>query len=179
MLGLEYGSVRLVPSDPQWERAFEEERSRLTVALSNLPCEIEQIGSSSVPGMLAKPILDIAVGVPAGTPVELAISAIQTLGYEYRGDAGAEGGHVLVLECEPLVRTHHVHVVDLDGPQWEAYLLLREYLRRSEDARGAYSAEKQLLAARYANDHRAYTKAKDEIVTRLLEEARRSTGGCS
>jgi GrpB-like predicted nucleotidyltransferase (UPF0157 family) len=70
------------------------------------------------------------------------------------------------------VRTHHVHVVDLEGPQWDAYLLLREHLRQSEQAREAYSAEKQVLAARYANDHRAYTKAKDEIVAKLLEEAR-------
>lgn len=173
MLGLEYGTVRLVPSDPRWTRAFEEERARLEAALSRTTCAIEQIGSSSVAEMLAKPILDIAIGVPAGARVEPVISILRTLGYDYRGDAGTEGGHVLVRECAPLVRTHHLHLVDLGGPQWEAYLLLRDLLRTSQAARESYSAEKQVLAARYPNDHRAYTKAKDEIVARLLEEARR------
>ena len=64
--------------------------------------------------------------------------------------------------------THHIHVVDLDGQQWDAYLLLREHLRQSERAREAYSAEKRALAARHPADRRAYTKAKDEIVARLL-----------
>jgi GrpB-like predicted nucleotidyltransferase (UPF0157 family) len=106
MLGLKYGRVRLVSSHPQWASAFLEERSRLRNALSRLSCEIEHIGSSAVPGLVAKPIIDIAVGAPHDASAALAISAIELLGYEYRGDAGTEGGHVLVRESRPLVRTH-------------------------------------------------------------------------
>ncbi len=179
MLGLKYGCVQVVPSHPQWTRAFREECSRLTDALSGIPCEIEHIGSSAVPGLLAKPIIDIAVGVPGDASAGPAVSAIQALGYEYRGDAATEGGHILVRESQPLVRTHHVHVVELGGSQWEAYILFRDHLKRSKEAREAYSAEKRALAKRHSNDHSAYTKAKDSIVRRLLAKARRPTSGCS
>src|SRR5262245_290135 len=126
MLGLRYGTVRVVPYQPEWAQAFLDERARLADALSQLPCEIEHIGSTAVPGLSAKPILDIAVGLALGAAPEPAMSAICGLGYEYRGDAGEDGGHVLVRESEPLVRTHHVHVVDLNGLQWQSYLLLRD-----------------------------------------------------
>lgn len=175
MLGLKYGCVQLVPSHSQWAKAFLEEFSRLADALSGIACEIEHIGSTAVPGLAAKPIIDIAAGVPDDAWANVAISAIQAIGYEYRGDAGADGGHVLVRESTPLVRTHHVHVVRLVSSEWGAYLLFRDHLRQSDEAREAYSAEKQALSERYPNDHRAYTKAKDDIVRRLLAEARRST----
>ena len=173
MLGLEYGRVRLAPSHPQWARAFVEERARLADALSNVPCQIEHVGSSAVPGLPAKPIIDIAVGVSDDASVPLAISAIQAIGYVYRCDAGADGGHVLVRESQPLVRTHHVHVVGLGGSAWDAYIALREHLRRSAAARDAYAAEKRMLSERHPDDHRAYTRAKSDIVRTLLAEARR------
>jgi GrpB-like predicted nucleotidyltransferase (UPF0157 family) len=134
-LGLEYGRVRLVPSNPQWARAFREEYARLTDALSGIPCEVEHIGSSAVAEVLAKPIVDIAVGVRDDSSAGLAITAIETLGYEYRSDAGTEGGDVLVKKSRPLVRTHHAHVVEFGGSEWEADLLFREHLEQSKEAR--------------------------------------------
>ena len=130
MLGLRYGTVELVPHRSEWARAFTEERARLSEALGLLSCEIEHVGSTAVPGLDAKPILDIAVGLsPASVPAD-AISAIRDISYEYRGDAGEEGGHILVRGPEPLYRTHHVHVVDLGSPAWESYIVLRDFLRR-------------------------------------------------
>ena len=175
MLGLKYGTVRVVPYQPELAQAFLDERARLADALSELRCEIEHIGSTAVPGLSAKPILDIAVGLAAGAEPETAISAICGLGYEYRGDAGGDGGQVLVRESEPLVRTHHVHVVDRNGLQWQSYLLLRELLRHDARAREVYSLEKAMLAERHPRDRQAYTAAKDEVVANLLAEARRLT----
>jgi GrpB-like predicted nucleotidyltransferase (UPF0157 family) len=179
MLGLRYGTVRLVAYRPEWARAFVEERARLSEALSGLTCEIEHVGSTAVPGLLAKPILDIAVGLFHASSVEEAVSAIRGLSYQYQCDAGSEGGHVLVREAEPLVRTHHVHVVELGDPQWEAYLLFRDFLREHRHAREAYGAEKVALAHRHSGDREAYTEAKDGIVRELLAEARRFGGRCS
>ena len=173
MLGLKYGTVELVVHRPEWARAFAEERARLSHALSKIVCEVEHVGSTAVPGVLAKPILDIAVGLASDSDVAEAVSALRGLSYEYRGDAETEGGHILVRGPEPLVRTHHVHVVDLGDSQWESYLLLRNFLRQHPHARDAYSAEKAALAQRYSDDRDAYTAAKDEIVQRLLSEARR------
>lgn len=175
-LGLEKNEVQLVPNCDEWTVAFTEEEARLRRALSQIPCEIEHIGSTSVPGLLAKPILDVAVGVAAESAVESAISAIRELGYEYVCDSGPDGGHVLVRESGPRVRTHHLHIVELGDPQWEAYALFREYLTQNREAREAYAAEKVALAGRYAGDREAYTAAKDEIVRRLLLRARRESG---
>lgn len=173
MLGLKHGTVRIVPYDPLWVQAFVEARALLADALIALSCEIEHIGSTSVPGLVSKPILDIAVGVPPDGKTEAALWAIRCLGYEYRGDAGADGGHILVRESALLVRTHHVHVVESGGEQWRSYLLLRDLLRRDARSRTAYGEEKLVLAQRHPEDRSAYTAAKSEVVRRLLLEARR------
>lgn len=172
MLGLKYGTVELTPYTEEWERAFLEERARLGEALSDMPCEIEHVGSTAVPGLCAKPILDIAIGVPTGASLEPVFPALERLGYEYRGDAGSAGGHVFVRGYSPLVRTYHLHLVSRDDPQWERYLLLRDFLRQNPEACKAYLDEKRALANRYPANRMAYTDGKDEIVRRLLDEGR-------
>jgi GrpB-like predicted nucleotidyltransferase (UPF0157 family) len=135
--------------------------------LHGLGAEIEHVGSTAVPGLRAKPILDIAVGIPDIAEVGECKARLQQVGYEYRGDAGEEGGHVF-LRAMGDVRTHHVHVVALDGPAWLAYLRLRELLRTNPVALEMYSAGKEELAVRFANDRKAYTKAKAPLVDRVL-----------
>jgi GrpB-like predicted nucleotidyltransferase (UPF0157 family) len=112
------------------------------------------------------------VGAPAVSEVDELRRALETLGYEYRGDAEDEGGHVFVRETRPGVRTHHLHVVPYGSSQWEAYLVLRDWLRSSAPARAAYQAAKQALAAEHHNNRRAYTAAKAAIIASLLVEAR-------
>jgi len=175
MLGLRYGTVMVVPYRPEWAQAFLEERGRLQQALQGIPSQIEHIGGTAVPGLSAKPILDISVGLSAVVPLDTIVTALARLDYEYRGDAGEQGGHIFVRESAPLIRTHHVHVVELDGPQWKAYLELRDFLRWSSEARDAYIVENRALADRHAEDRKAYTEAKDAILHHLLSEARRLT----
>jgi len=175
MLGLRYGTVHVVPYRPEWAQAFLEERGRLHDVLQGVACQIEHVGSTAVPGLAAKPILDIAVGIPHPIPLDAIIAALARIGYEYRCDAGDEGGHVFVRESAPLIRTHHIHVVELGGPQWQAYLELRDFLRWSDEARDSYIAEKLALADRHGEDRKAYTEAKDTILRHLLAEARRPT----
>jgi GrpB-like predicted nucleotidyltransferase (UPF0157 family) len=87
VLGLQYGTVALVDHDPAWAREFASERRLLAEALAGAPCEIEHVGSTAVAGLIAKPILDIAIGV-ADAP-QACIARLEALGYLYRGDAGA------------------------------------------------------------------------------------------
>jgi GrpB-like predicted nucleotidyltransferase (UPF0157 family) len=171
MLGLRYGTVRLEPYNPEWAGSFAEERRRLLEALSGTSCQVEHVGSTAVPGLCAKPILDIAIGMVVGTLIEPIVSALRGIEYQYRGDAGEAGGRIFVREAAEHVRTHHVHVVDLDGAQWEAYLRLRDFLRTSRAARRIYATEKELLADRYPGDRRGYTAAKDTVVQKLLAQA--------
>ena len=92
-----------------------------------------------------------------------------------RGDAGANGGHVFVLETNPCNRVAHVHVVDYDGEQWRNYLRLRDLLRRSSTARARYESVKQQLASEFGDDRTAYTDGKTNVVNMLLHEADSAT----
>src|SRR4051812_38319082 len=90
-LGLESGIVRLVPYDPRWPELFTVESERIRVALDNLPLTIEHTGSTAVPGLLAKPILDLLGGYPAEANVADYIEAIRSAGYAHRGEQGIPG----------------------------------------------------------------------------------------
>ena len=167
-LGLEYGTVRLERTDESWVRAGKELRDRIAGLLDGLVAGVEQVGSSSVCGLLAKPIVDLAVGIEPGQDVDAVRQTLQTAGWIYRGDAGAEGGHVFVLETRPWHRVAHLHVVEHGGQQWASYLRLRAVLRADAATRSRYEAEKIRLAHEHADDHRAYTAAKSQVVSELL-----------
>lgn len=173
-IGLLYGTVALAPHTPEWERLFAVEAARLRAAVAPWECVVEHVGSTAVPDLAAKPIVDIAVGVPAGTSPEAVVGPLVALGYDDRGDAGADGGRVLVREAAPRVRTHHVHVVALGGDQWDRYLAFRDLLRGNSEARETYLREKEALAALHAGDRRAYTAGKAEVIARLLVDDRRA-----
>ena len=182
-LGLRRGSITLAKHSPSWRKAFLEERAILANALALVPCEIEHIGSTAVPGLEAKPILDIAVGVEAPHPIGDCIPTIEETGYTYRGeviDAGAalkqrvHVSHLLVRGPDDQIRTHHVHVVRLGGSSWEQWLTFRDYLRGDVDARKSYATEKTKLAILFKEDREAYTAAKSQVIASLLTQAQSS-----
>ncbi len=121
-----------------------------------------------MPGLPSKPILDLAVRLAAEAATDRVIERLEKLGYEYRGDAGSEGGLVFVLETEPLHRIAHVHVVRHGDEQWEAYLRFRHLLRTDPDVRSAYADLKRRLADEFRSDRRAYSAAKDSFIAGVL-----------
>ena len=169
-LGLQRGIVRLAPPDAAWADAFESERTRLAEALAGIAYAIHHVGSTSVPGLTAKPILDLAMGVDEADALVVR-PPLEALGYEYRGDGGDDGGHLFVLLSAPQVRTHHLHVVRTGDPQLPRWLRLRDHLRVSASARERYARAKRDLAARHPDDRRAYTEGKTAIIRALLAEA--------
>ena len=169
-LGLRRGTVALAEYSPSWREAFREERAALAKALASVPCEIEHIGSTAVPGLEAKPILDIAVGVGGSYPIEGYFPAIEATGYIYRGEV-LDVSHLLVRESEDQIRTHHLHIVRLGDPNWERWLAFRDYLRRSASAREIYAVEKTRLAMLHEDDREAYTAGKGQVIGILLAEA--------
>jgi GrpB-like predicted nucleotidyltransferase (UPF0157 family) len=169
-LGLDYGTIRLNRTTEDWIIAGSQLRAGLQRSLETLIVSIEQVGSSSVLGLVAKPIIDLAVGTTAGQNLDPIIEVIKTAGWIYRGDAGDSGGHVFVLEDRPWHRVAHAHVVDHDGPQWRDYIRFRDLLRRSSDARSRYEAVKLRLSVEHPNDRKAYTEGKTDIVKELLSE---------
>jgi GrpB-like predicted nucleotidyltransferase (UPF0157 family) len=172
-LGLTRGEVSLAEHDDGWGAEFTLERRRIGAALGALGCEIEHVGSTAVPGIPAKPILDIAVGCPSQTNPQLVRDALEALGYVYCEDLGESGGH-LFARGVARVRTHHLHVVPLRGDQWQSYLSLREFLRADGHARELYAAAKRALAVRFKDDRKSYTEGKASTVQQLLAKAKSS-----
>jgi GrpB-like predicted nucleotidyltransferase (UPF0157 family) len=167
-LGLQHGSVRLVRSNAGWESIARDLIEDMREAVVCSIQAVEHIGSTAVPGLLAKPIIDLAIGVDPGVNVPEIAEPMSQLGWIYRGDAGDDGGWVFVMEDAPWHRVAHAHGVEFGGPQWIRYLEFRELLRQSPAARRAYEATKERLATEHPDGRDRYTAGKTATVQRLL-----------
>lgn len=169
-LGLDYGVLRLERMTTDQVAAGSRLRDEVGGVLVSAVEGVEQIGSSSVSGLLAKPIVDLAVGIATTAQAVAVRSLLEDAGWIYRGDAGGSGGHVFVLETLPWHRVAHLHVVEFGGDQWENYLRFRDLLRRSPQARERYEDVKAGLSETHMHDRRAYTDGKTMIVHELLAD---------
>ncbi len=167
-IGLRRSHVFPADHSHDWSAAFAEEYRGLKLALSGIALKIEHVGSTAVPRLQAKPIIDIAVAYQSNQLISELVPRMEELGYLYRGDAGADGGHLFVKESSPNLRTHHLHVVEVNDPQWSAYLRFRDRLRRDRVLREKYGQLKLDLSKEYPNDRRSYTAAKNEFIEHVL-----------
>jgi GrpB-like predicted nucleotidyltransferase (UPF0157 family) len=167
-LRLESKTARVVPYDDRWPVLFEVEAGRITgtVERAGLPALVlEHVGSTAIPGLAAKPILDIAAGRPPAIEPSVYIPAFESIGYVYRGDGGLPGREFL---RRGVLRSHHVHLVELNDAHWSRYMRFRDALQVDSSLRDAYAELKETLAARYPRDREAYIAGKTEFVERVL-----------
>jgi GrpB-like predicted nucleotidyltransferase (UPF0157 family) len=170
-LGLEKSEVRLVPHDPRWVALGELECTRVSELLGEVAVAVVHVGSTSVPDLEAKPILDIVAAVPDQTPIDEVVARLDCCGdYAYDGDMGDPGGGLLFVRGEGEVRTVHVHVVGRGSRGWEDYLRFRARLADDPEARRRYESVKRVLAERFAHDRPGYTLTKGAIIEELLKE---------
>jgi GrpB-like predicted nucleotidyltransferase (UPF0157 family) len=156
-------SIEIVEYDVEWPSRFESERRRLLALLPG--SEIHHIGSTAVPGMPAKPIIDIMARVEdLDQPIA---SLVEHGGYQYPEAFNATLGHRRWLcRPSPAHRTHHLHLV-VDQAELDRHLRFRERLRASPSLRAEYARLKRELSARFANDREAYSEAKSSFVRRV------------
>ena len=171
MLGLQRGIVQVIPYSPQWAALFRQEAERLKQALGAYEVDIQHIGSTSIPGLAAKPILDIGIAVAAEADVPTCVTLLNTVDYTYRGDRGASEGYFFDRGTGEQ-RTHYLHMLLISNPAWGNYLRFRDYLIAHPDSRDAYMRLKEALAVQYAEDRAAYTAAKAEFIQGILASAR-------
>jgi GrpB-like predicted nucleotidyltransferase (UPF0157 family) len=175
-LGVRPDRTLVVPYDPVWPVLFAAEARLLRRHLGDRGAELHHIGSTAVPGLAAKPILDIAVGLPSegfDEEVAAAIGALRRLGYRYLGNRRGLGGHFLEKGPWP-VRTHAVQLHPAGGRELARLLRFRALLRANPPLAGEYQAIKQALAARSGGDRRLYLWYKAHWVNGLLLETRES-----
>lgn len=159
-------TVGLHEHDPAWADRYEEHRDRIAAALDGLHVSIAHIGSTSVPGLAAKPIVDVAVAVPDVTDEDAYLTPLLAAGYVLRV---REPGHRMVRTPE---RDTHVHVYEHGARAIDDYLLLRDHLRLDADDRQRYEDVKRSLTARTWDDTNAYADAKTEVIEAIKERAR-------
>lgn len=170
-VGLERGTVQLQVYDPGWANEFEQERQRLLDVFGNRLIAIEHIGSTSVPGLSAKPIIDMIAAVDSFDDLKGFIEPLQKLGYEYMPRRMFDDRKFFPKGPQSN-RTHHLNLVLKDDAyQWGPPLLFRDYLRSHEQARGQYTRLKISLAEKYGDNREMYTKAKDDFIQRALQAA--------
>ncbi len=168
MLGLPKGIVKLESHTERWHQLFVEEESLLRNAIDEFVLSIEHIGSTSVCGIAAKPILDIAIAVSDKASGEKCVAPLENIGYEFRGENGI-GGRFYFVKGAP--RTHHLHMLLIDSEAWRNHLLFRDFLRQNPAAAGKYDKLKRELAQKYQNDRDAYLDGKAEFVEKILKIA--------
>jgi GrpB-like predicted nucleotidyltransferase (UPF0157 family) len=161
--------IIVVDYDPQWPATFETLRSKLAEALGSLVAAIEHIGSTSVPGLVAKPIIDIDMLLKSASDLPLVIQRLASLGYAHRGDLGVEGREAFATP--PGAHAHHLYVCPPESREYRRHLALRDYLRTHSKEAAAYGKLKRSLAAHFRDDRSAYNNGKSEFVESLLQKA--------
>jgi NAD-dependent deacetylase len=163
------GAVSVVDYDPQWPQLFQAERERIRAAFSDVVVDIEHMGSTAVPGLAAKPIIDISVGLRSLDLGREHITAMEDLGYDFLGEFGLPGR--LYFRKGGASSTHHVHAVVWDGHHWRRHLAFRDYLRSHPDEARRYGEAKRQLAEEVDHDWYAYSERKNALTDELFARA--------
>ena len=169
-LGLASGAVTVVPYDSAWPDLFEAERDRIfkAVAHARVDLRIEHMGSTAVPGLAAKPVLDMLAAPEHDGRIGDAIGAVEGADYVYRGEQGIRGRHFF-RRGNP--RQYHLHLTTLGSVFWRHHLAFRDYVRAHADVAAEYARLKVRLAETYPRDREAYIEGKTEFVARVLAAA--------
>ena len=169
------GTIVVVRYDPQWPDMFVEERARLLNVVGDWVIGVEHIGSTSVPGLAAKPVIDILVGVRAlaDADAQLHSSRSAVLGYEYiqAFETVMPFRRYFRRLTDELKHSHHIHLVEQESEFWERHLLFRDYLRAHPEQAREYEQLKRRLAPQFS-DVNDYAEAKTEFIRAAEARAR-------
>jgi GrpB-like predicted nucleotidyltransferase (UPF0157 family) len=167
--GIEKREIVIHDYDPTWPDKFASHAARITAALGDTALRIDHIGSTSVPGLAAKPIIDVLVVVPNSADEASYLPPLESAGYVLRVREPTFHEHRMVRTPE---RDVHVHVFSPGSPEIDRYLIFRDRLRTNPADRARYEATKRNLATRSWPDLNAYADAKTEIIESILAAAR-------
>lgn len=176
MLGQHKRDFTIVPYQRGWKDLFEREADLLHSALGEKALRIEHIGSTAIPGMLAKPIIDIMVAVVSLAEAAKLIPVVESLGYEYKPHDTIPERIFFAKESSPEHRTHHLNLTALGSGFWTNQLAFRDYLRAHDEIAAEYVDLKKRIDEQYAQAHQLDREAKSEFVAQVLELAEKENG---
>lgn len=165
--------VVIEPYNECWPLWFKVIRARILPVLGTIAVAIEHVGSTAVPGLAAKPIIDIDVLLRARTDLPMAIARLASMGYAHRGDLGIAGREAFRAPTDGF--RQHLYVCQPGNSPYREHLVFRDYLRAYPEALHAYAALKRQLAEQFRDDRLAYNDAKASFVAEILKAA---SGAC-
>ena len=161
--------VEISPYDANWPIRFEDLRGQVAAALVELNVGIEHVGSTAVPGLSAKPVIDIDVVVPSDASVADVVDRLVASGYRHEGDLGIPGREA--LEAPPGRWDHHLYVVTAGNAAHRNHVMFRDYLRAHPEEAAKYGDLKVALASVFVTDRDGYTTAKTDFITEIIRAA--------
>ena len=167
MIGLSRDSVLVVAYQPQWAESFRREAARLRSVLGSAVGQIEHVGSTSVPGMIAKPIIDLTAAVETLSSASTLVPVLKRLGYAHRPNDPVPGRLFFALGPRTH-RTHHLSLAEVASNFWHEHIAFRDCLLGNRSVAEQYASLKQRLAAQFGHDRPSYTAAKEEFIRHAL-----------
>lgn len=170
MLGLHKDKVELLPYDEEWKNEFKKEKECLENLLKGYALDIQHVGSTSIPGICAKPIIDVAVAVKSTDVLYDIIELLRDSGYDIKNSI-EDKGEVLLAKGAPECRTHYVHVEVLGSEYWNNHILFRDYLLNHPEYIAMYEEMKRNTLDQF-KERKQYTAHKNEFIHRVIELAK-------
>ena len=161
----------IVDYNPAWPHAFEAAKAEILEAVGPHVRTVEHVGSTSVVGLAAKPIIDILVGVRAWHEARVTIAPLERVGWEFRGQRGIPRRHYFVKRTTTRRRTHHLHMLEVTSTHYADILTFRDQLRTHPTTATQYATLKRTLASRPQPERSDYTDAKAPFIQRVLAQA--------
>ncbi len=166
-------SVIIVDYNPQWPQMYAQEKARIQDAIGEYLIDLQHVGSTSIPGLSAKPIIDIMAVIRDISLVEQCVKPLETLDYLYRGEGGIPGRHFFhkPIDISHTGRTYHMHMVEKGHDQWAMYQLFREYMLLHPESVREYDRLKRELAVKHGSERTVYTNAKAPFIESIIRAA--------
>lgn len=170
MIGLDKNLVTVYPYDPTWPMEYKKEEKILNELLEDFDVRIEHVGSTSIPGLSAKPIIDIAVGAKTKEELFAVADRLGEAGYDMQ-DSYERKGEVLARKGAPECRTHYIHIQLLGSEYWNEFIYFKRYMLDHPESVKEYQKLKEELSVKYADERKKYTASKDEFISNILDKA--------
>ncbi len=167
-LGVKNKFVTLADPNIRWQQAYALEEAAIRQTLGDIALDIQHVGSTSIPAIKAKPIIDIAVGIRRFDDGPACIAPMEAIGYDYAGADIVPDDHIFGRGVKDETRTHLVHIVEHNGINWNQLIRFRDRLRATPDLARTYELLKIELARQYADNRAAYTEAKRAFIEKVL-----------
>ena len=173
IIGLKRGAVNLVRYNQKWKQVFERESKKIRKIFGKDALKLQHVGSTAIPGMSAKPIIDIVLIIASFRKVKRYEKKLQKIGYYlYKGDSIKE--RLFFRKGSRERRTHYLHISEVGSGYGENLILFKDYLCENKDAFKRYFELKKKLAKKYPNERKIYTEKKTKLVKAILTKAKKS-----